>query len=132
DATPRRFMSVLASSRISSLELSANDVAGDPMTVVETILEIPLWVQGGPEDAPDDLRIPVGRDRHYRFPNRPIDRAGLIEDHKDAPAGIVQTSKALRAVRIPRQQVDAPSLFVARVLRNERSHREFEERRRAD
>ena len=87
---------------VGDRDATAIDVAGNPMTVIEAILKLPLRVQGVPEDAPHDLGVAVGCDRHHRFPNRPIDRACLVEDHKDAATGVVQTGERFRPIRIPR------------------------------
>ena len=69
------------------------DVPGDPIAVIEAIFELSFRMQGVPEDAPDDLGVAVGGDWHNRFPDRPIDRTRLVEDHKDAAPGVVQTGE---------------------------------------
>ena len=87
---------------VGNRNAAAIDMAGNPVTVIEAIFEFPFRVQGVPEDAPDDLGVAVGGDWHHRFPDRPIDRARLIEDHKNAPTSVMQTGERFRAVRIPR------------------------------
>jgi len=103
------------------------DVPSDPMFVVEAILELSLRMERVSEHAPNHLRAAVGRDWHHSLPDDAVDRGCLIEDRQDAAIGIVQTGKRFRSVRVPRLKVNAPSLFVGHVTRNERGRGQLEE-----